>query len=62
VKRLFSSYLSRDVYEQVLANPSLAELGGTRRDMTSGSFSDIRGFTTLTEQGRPEDVVDQLNE
>jgi adenylate cyclase len=61
VKRLFSRYLSRDVYEQVLANPSLAELGGTRRDMTV-LFSDIRGFTTLTEQGRPEDVVDQLNE
>ena len=30
VKRLFSRYLSRDVYEQVLANPALAELGGKR--------------------------------
>jgi adenylate cyclase len=61
VKRLFSRYLSRDVYEQLLANPSLAELGGRRRDM-SVLFSDIRGFTTLTEQGRAEDVVEQLNE
>jgi adenylate cyclase len=61
VKQLFSRYLSRDVYEQVIANPALAALGGTRRDM-SVLFSDIRGFTTFTEQGRPEAVVEQLNE
>jgi adenylate cyclase len=61
VKRLFSRYLSRDVYDQLIANPSLAELGGRRRDM-SVLFSDIRGFTTLTEQGRAEQVVEQLNE
>src|SRR6188472_2583255 len=28
VRGLFSRYLSKDVYEQVLANPALAELGG----------------------------------
>lgn len=61
VKRLFSRYLSKDVYEQVLANPALAELGGTRRDM-SVLFSDIRGFTAVTERGVPEELVAQLNE
>jgi adenylate cyclase len=61
VKRLFSRYLSRDVYEQVLAQPELAELGGKRREM-SVLFSDIRGFTAMTEKGRPEDLVAQLNE
>jgi adenylate cyclase len=61
VKRLFSRYLSRDVYEQVLANPALAELGGRRREM-SVLFSDIRGFTSFTEEGHPEAVVAQLNE
>lgn len=61
VKRLFSRYLSRDVYEQVLANPALAELGGRRREM-SVLFSDIRGFTALTEKGEPEALVAQLNE
>jgi adenylate cyclase len=61
VKRLFSRYLSRDVYEQVLLNPSLAELGGKRRDM-SVLFSDIRGFTAVTERGQPEELVAQLNE
>ncbi|MGE4067789.1 MAG: CHASE2 domain-containing protein [Vicinamibacterales bacterium] len=61
VKRLFSRFVSRDVYEQILADPSRAALGGRRRTMTV-LFSDLRGFTTLTEQGEPEDIVRQLNE
>jgi adenylate cyclase len=61
VQALFSHYLSKDVFEQVLANPSLAELGGRRRDM-SVLFSDVRGFTALSERGDPEALVAQLNE
>jgi adenylate cyclase len=61
VKRLFGRYVSRDVYHQLLANPGLAELGGARREM-SVLFSDMRGFTTVTEKGDPEALVAQLNE
>jgi adenylate cyclase len=61
VKRLFSRYLSKDVYEQVMKNPALAELGGSRREM-SVLFSDVRGFTALSERGDPEALVQQLNE
>ena len=61
VKRLFGRYVSKDVYSQLLANPDLAELGGQRRDMTV-LFSDIRGFTSVTEKGNPEELVAQLNE
>jgi adenylate cyclase len=61
VKKLFSRYVSKDVYDQLVANPSLAALGGARRHMTV-LFSDIRGFTTMSEKGTPEDVVAQLNE
>jgi adenylate cyclase len=61
VKRLFGRYVSRDVYQQLLSNPSLAELGGTRREM-SVLFSDIRGFTAVTEKGDPEALVSQLND
>jgi adenylate cyclase len=61
VQALFSRYLSKDVYEQVLANPALAELGGRRRQM-SVLFSDVRGFTALAERGDPEALVAQLNE
>jgi adenylate cyclase len=60
IKKVFSRYVSKDVFDQLVANPSLAELGGARRHMTV-LFSDIRGFTTMSEKGTPEDVVAQLN-
>ena len=61
VAKLFGRYVSRDVYSQLMANPDQAELGGKRREMTV-LFSDIRGFTTVTERGNPEELVSQLNE
>ncbi len=61
VSRLFGRYVSKDVYDQLLAHPDRAELGGARREM-SVLFSDIRGFTTVTEKGQPEELVAQLNE
>jgi adenylate cyclase len=61
VSKLFGRYVSRDVYDRLLADPSLAVLGGARREMTV-LFSDIRGFTAVTERGDPEELVSQLNE
>jgi adenylate cyclase len=61
VSKLFGRYVSRDVYAQLMANPDLAALGGNRREMTV-LFSDIRGFTSVTERGDPEALVAQLNE
>ena len=61
IKRLFGRYVSKDVIAQLMADPRLANLGGQRREMTV-LFSDIRGFTTASEKGTPEDVVLQLNE
>jgi adenylate cyclase len=61
MKKLFGQYVSKDVYDQLVANPALARLGGQRRDMTV-LFSDIRGFTTVSEKGQPEDIVHLLNE
>jgi adenylate cyclase len=61
MKQLFGRYVSPDVFAHLVADPSLARLGGQRRDMTV-LFSDIRGFTTASEQHTPEAVVAQLNE
>jgi adenylate cyclase len=61
VKKLFGRYVSKDVFEQLMAHPDRAELGGKRRQM-SVLFSDIRGFTTITEKGDAEALVGQLNE
>ena len=61
VKRLFGRYVSKDVFDRLMADPSLARLGGERREMTV-LFSDIRGFTSASEKASPEAVVLQLNE
>jgi adenylate cyclase len=61
VAKLFGRYVSKDVYAQLMAHPEQAELGGARREMTV-LFSDIRGFTSVTERGDPEELVGQLNE
>jgi adenylate cyclase len=61
VAKLFGRYVSRDVYTQLMEHPEQAELGGARREMTV-LFSDIRGFTSVTERGNPEELVAQLNE
>ena len=61
VAKLFGRYVSKDVYTQLMAHPERAELGGARREMTV-LFSDIRGFTSVTERGDPEELVGQLNE
>jgi adenylate cyclase len=61
IKRLFSRYVAPDVFHHLMADPSRARLGGDRREMTV-LFSDICGFTTVTERGKAEDIVSQLNE
>ena len=61
VKGLFGRYVSKDVFDHLMADPSLARLGGERREMTV-LFSDIRGFTSASERGTPEAIVQQLNE
>ncbi len=61
VKALFSRYVSPQVVKELIEDPAKARLGGHRRAMTV-LFSDIRGFTTLSEAGKPEDVIKQLNE
>lgn len=61
MKKLFGQYVSKDVYHQLVSDPSRARLGGARREMTV-LFSDIRGFTSVSEKGEPEDIVHTLNE
>jgi adenylate cyclase len=61
VKKLFSRYVPKDVYDQLMADPERAALGGRRRTMTV-LFSDVRGFTAMSEKATPEEVVGQLNE
>ncbi len=61
VKRIFSSYVTETVVNELMRNPDMARLGGERREITV-LFSDIRNFTTFSEKHSPEEVVAMLNE
>jgi adenylate cyclase len=61
LKREFSTVLAPTVVEELLKNPALAGLGGTERELTV-MFSDIRGFTTMSEKLSPEGLTQFLNE
>ncbi len=61
IKRSFERYVSKAVADEVLRNPTLAKLGGSRREITA-MFVDLGGFTSLAETLAPEAVVSHLNE
>ncbi len=61
IKDTFSRYVTSQVAEQLLKNPESVALGGVKHEVTV-LFSDIRGFTELSEKLSPEEVVSQLNE
>lgn len=61
IKKTFSHYLSPHVMEDILNNPASLKLGGQKQTL-SVLFSDIRGFTTMSEKLKAEEVVALLNE
>ena len=61
IKGAFSQYLSPTVIDQIVENPDMLQLGGEKREMTP-FFSDIQGFSTISEGLTPEELVQLLNE
>ncbi|MEE8604278.1 MAG: adenylate/guanylate cyclase domain-containing protein [Candidatus Aminicenantaceae bacterium] len=61
IKSVFRHYLSPDVIDRVLEDPSLLRLGGEKRIITS-FFSDVAGFTSISESLSPEELVNLLND
>lgn len=61
VRKAFGQYVSGNILEELLRDPSKLKLGGERRELTV-LFSDVRGFTTFCESRDPEEVVEVLNE
>lgn len=59
-RKAFATYTSEAVAEEIAKNPSLLQLGGTKRRM-SALFTDIKGFSTISEKLSPEDLVSLLN-
>jgi adenylate cyclase len=60
IRQAFQHYLNASVVDEVLQDTSKLRLGGEKRVCTV-LFSDIRGFTTLSENLPPEELVQMLN-
>jgi adenylate cyclase len=61
IRQTFEHYVSGPVVEEMIRHPERVKLGGERREMTV-LFSDIRGFTSISETLDPEALVRLLNE
>ncbi len=61
--RQFRRFVSRDVADSLVDNPSIYQLAATgRKRRVVVMFTDLRGFTSLSEQVPPEQLFSQLNE
>ena len=61
IKGAFKHYLSAEVIEKIMRDPDSLKLGGERRELTI-FFSDLQGFSTISERLGPEDLTKLLND
>jgi adenylate cyclase len=61
VSSAFQHFVPPVVVKRILQSPESLRLGGEKRDLTL-FFSDLAGFTSLSEVMAPEDLVRNLNE
>ena len=55
LKGVFEKYVSPSIVAEVLSHPENLELGGRKQDLTV-MFSDVRGFTTISEKLDPREL------
>ncbi|MBD3414968.1 MAG: CHASE2 domain-containing protein, partial [Candidatus Aminicenantes bacterium] len=60
IKNVFRYYLSPSLIEMIVRDPELLKLGGEKREITS-LFTDIKGFTSISENLSPDELVNLLN-
>ncbi|MBI4868636.1 MAG: CHASE2 domain-containing protein [Candidatus Wallbacteria bacterium] len=61
IERMFGYYLSREVIDQLKADPSRLRRGGQEVEITA-LFTDLAGFSTVSEQLTPQQVVEFIND
>jgi adenylate cyclase len=60
VRQAFGLYISPDFMEELTKDPDKLKLGGETRELTV-MFTDIRGFTTISESMSPEALTQLMN-
>ncbi|OGV58112.1 MAG: hypothetical protein A2283_16250 [Lentisphaerae bacterium RIFOXYA12_FULL_48_11] len=61
LRNAFSTYVTPSIVKRVMEDPNMLKLGGQRRTMTA-FFSDVAGFTAISEESTPEALVAMLND
>ncbi len=61
IRDAFSTYLAPTVVKQLIESPEKLDLGGEERNITA-FFSDVQGFTSISEKLTPHELVELLNE
>ncbi|MBI2413604.1 MAG: adenylate/guanylate cyclase domain-containing protein [Deltaproteobacteria bacterium] len=61
IREAFSRYVDRSVVNEIVKNPGLLNLGGEEKVLTV-LFSDVRGFTNITEKLIPQALVKLMND
>jgi len=60
LRKAFSTYLSGDIINELVADPAMLKLGGQKKFITA-MFTDVRGFSTISEAIDAEQLVALLN-
>ena len=60
IKKQFEHYLDPRQVKRLQENPELLKLGGEKKEATF-LFTDVRGFTSLSEKLEPEEVTEIMN-
>ncbi len=61
IRSTFSHFVTKSVVDELLANPEKIKLGGEKKNCTV-FFSDVAGFTSISERLTPEALVSLLND
>jgi adenylate cyclase len=61
LRAVFDKYMAPEVVDELMRDPAAIKLGGERKELTV-LFSDVAGFTSISERLQPEGLVELLNE
>ncbi|MDD5454510.1 MAG: CHASE2 domain-containing protein [Candidatus Ratteibacteria bacterium] len=60
IRGAFQTYVPPQIVDELIKNPDKMKLGGERKNV-SILYSDVKGFTTISEKLSPEELVELMN-